>query len=127
MRPYKRLFKESDIVDYVEDEYEAEQIVDISNLKWLPYGQVTEGHWDKFIGSTSDYRLPTIQELYTAYKQNVRGFDNSEIYWSSSTTPNNKDYAWTLDFYNGNIGVSNKYEAYWFARLVTNIIKGKRI
>jgi len=101
MKRYKRLFKES-VNDDVASKEEAEQIVDISNLQW---GKTFKSDWNSAESNCpSGWRLPTIQELYTAYVQKVSGFKTS-MYWSSSSK--NSEAAWYFGF----IG-ENTYSSY---------------
>jgi len=69
---------------------------------------------DAEINGYSDWCLPSLAELYTMYitigqgseNGNVGGFSNS-YYWSSSE--NGLNYAWNVDFYNGDTGNFFKY------------------
>ena len=101
MKPYKSIFKESDDSLVVNNEREAEQTVDISNLIW---GEVKEAHWEEAIAKCpSGWRLPTVQELYTAWDQQVPGFGRFN-YWSLSTVPTklkSSKAAWAVTFKNG--------------------------
>ena len=107
MKQYRPIFKESGGSSEVAYERDAMQIVDISNLQWsTDMGTMT---WDKVMSSyPQGWRLPTIQELYTAYVNKISGFHQSGNYWSSSTYAQNTFFAWRLDFYNGKVGNSFK-------------------
>ena len=74
----------------------------------------------------SGWRLPTIQELYTAYVQKVEGF-KSDLYWSSSTYAQNTDDAWVVDFDYRNVYFDNggvfdlDKTSYYYVRCVRDI------
>jgi hypothetical protein len=103
MRPYKKLFSET--IHGIEDESEAEQIVDISRLQWIN----SNGQWGPNVlpdnisynlavkETPPGFRLPTIQELYTASIKRVPGFFNS-TYWSSDWM--RMAGVWVYDFHN---------------------------
>ena len=115
MKPYKSIFKESN--DIVNSNHEAKQIVDISNLEW---GKAFKATWDSAQSKCpSGWRLPTIQELYSAYVQKVKGFQ-SYYYWSSSTDANNINYAWYVDFGYGYVFYNYKANGF-YVRCVRDI------
>ena len=123
MKPYKSIFKES-LNDIVDSKLEAKQIVDISNLKW---GKSFKYDWHSAKSKCpSGWRLPTIQELYTAYVQKVEGF-KSDLYWSSSTYAQNTDDAWVVDFDYRNVYFDNggvfdlDKTSYYYVRCVRDI------
>ena len=108
MQPYKSIFKESN--DMFNSNQEAKQIVDISNLEW---GKTFKANWDSAQSECpSGWRLPTIQELYTAYAQKVKGF-KSYYYWSSSTYAQNTIYAWHVVFNYGFVNYNYKTDFYY--------------
>ena len=106
MERYKSIFTESN-GDKVASEQEAMQIVDISSLKWSksfgPYGA-----YDAKKECPSGYRLPTIQELYTAYVQKVPNFKQTRTYWSGSAVPNRAGNLWSVSFYNSVVSYSGE-------------------
>lgn len=116
MKPYKRIFKESGGSLEVGLAVEAKQIVDISDLVWSEdKGKMS---WVEAMSSCSPgWRLPTIQELYTAYVQKVPGFE-SNFYWSSSTYAQNS--VWNVHFDVGNVYYDNKTD-YLYVRCVREI------
>jgi hypothetical protein len=117
MKRYKSIFKES-LSDEVDSRLEAKQIVDISSLQW---GKTFKSDWISAESKCpSGWRLPTIQELYTAYKQGVEGFQ-SNLYWSSSTYAQNTNDAWFVDFYNGVVLFSGKTGNDGYVRCVRDI------
>jgi hypothetical protein len=74
------------------------------------------------LGSHSDWRLPTIQELSTLIDSGNIGllvnptyFPNTvaSIYWSSSTSANGTYDAWYVTFHYGYLGPSYKYNVYY--------------
>ena len=80
MKPYKSIFTESQFKSVIDSLDEAKQIVDISNLKWSKnYENLS--YYDAKRNTPEGWRLPTIQELYTAYVQGVKGF-GKRTYWS---------------------------------------------
>ena len=92
----------------------AKQIVDISNLVW---GELFESDWESAQPKCPQgWRLPTVQELYTAYIHKVSGFQ-SNYYWSSSTYAQGTNYAWLVDFDDGGVLVSG-YRASIYVRCV---------
>lgn len=74
---------------------EAAKIVDISKVKWKNEEPRTlSGYELKNVVIPKGYRLPTIQELYTAVRNKIGGFENGVLYWSSSKS--NNDY-WCIN------------------------------
>jgi hypothetical protein len=91
------------------------------NLMWVDGGETVKKSWSEAIsycknlnyGGYSDWRLPTIEELYsiTDQRKSSAPFVNSEFnniksgfsdwYWSSTEYNGNKSYSWKLNFYNG--------------------------
>ncbi len=63
-----------------------------------------------FLGGYSDWRLPSRDELQGLYFANCRSMlvEHSDFYWSSTTYDPHADYAWHVDFQNGNIDWSAK-------------------
>jgi hypothetical protein len=105
MQPYKSIFLEStsDVVASVD---EAKQLFDISNLEWGKDLKSKTNFYSLDYQIPKGWRLPTIQELYTAYVLKVPGFKN-EIYWSSGSLTTS-DFAWAVNFKWGE--VSDKYK-----------------
>jgi hypothetical protein len=72
--------------------------------------------------SIGNWRLPQIKELqsiidYSKYNPALplgHPFTNMQIYshWSSTTSVNDVDYAWTVYLYNGNVGLKDKSIAF---------------
>lgn len=102
MKPYKSIFKESnDII--VNSNEEARQIIDISNLEW---GDSFKSDWESAQSKCpSGWRVPTIQELYSAYVKKVTGFQ-FDFYWSSSNYRGLKNNMWYVGF---DSGIVNHY------------------
>ena len=95
-------------IDTVKDQGEAKQIVNISNLEWKEQ-EYAKMYWNDAVSNTpKGYRLPTIQELYTAYIDNVEGFNKNNNYWSSNTHSINLLQAWDIDFSDGYVTSFNK-------------------
>lgn len=108
MKPYKKVFKESDGSSEVGSEFLAKQLVDISNLIWS--GDIQPLTWNDAISKCpSGWRLPTIQELYSA--QTIPGF-KSKQYWSLSTYTEDISRAWNVNFGTGGVNVNNKTNSY---------------
>ena len=105
MQPYKSIFANLSTGEMVNSDKEAEQIVDISNLEW--HNKTYSADWDTAVMQhPPGYRLPTIQELYTAFKQGVPGFQvqlkaTSKVisYWSESVHEKATDGAWAMNFF----------------------------
>jgi hypothetical protein len=94
MKRYKSIFKESDTI---KNENEASKIVDISELEWSETLK-TKLTWDEATSNTpSGWRLPTMQELYTACQKKLPNFDE-DYYWSSTEDFKNSNKAWVSDF-----------------------------
>lgn len=120
MKPYKRLFNESNHLDLnVDSEREAKQLVKIDHLEWYSFSK------DDKILSYSEaidrcpfgWRLPTVQELYSAYVKLNEHFVGlpvmttdfvQDYYWSASVSPRDFNYAWYFDFLMGNADSYNK-------------------
>ena len=95
MKPYKSLFKENGETT----EKEAKQIINISNLEWSKSFQYD---WNMAQSKCpTGYRLPTIQELHSAYKSGMKGF-KADVYWSSSI--DFKNSVWIVHFLDGTVG-----------------------
>lgn len=108
MKPYKRLFNEVSLSDRrVQTIQEAKQIVDISKLEWGDDLIDDRKFWYEdaleFVGKhKGGWRLPTIQELYTAYVKQLPIFANTS-YWSCSFKD---DYqAWGINMVRGDINL----------------------
>lgn len=115
MKPYKSIFKESGGSLEVSDFREALKTVDISDLQWSKItGKMS---WDEAVSSCPpEWRLPTIQELYTATREKVPGF-SAKTCWSSTVHGENPDRAWFVQSYNGTAGFIAK-RAYYYVRYV---------
>lgn len=109
MRPYKRLFRESN-QSIVSSESEAKTMVNISNLEWSPHiGDMKGMTWSDAIRECPmGWRLPTVQELYTLYQNDENGKYHKEYYWSGSLSDKNELYAWYFDFLTGGADSYNK-------------------
>jgi hypothetical protein len=104
MKLYKSIFNES-LNDLVNFRQEAKQIVDISNLRWSKSFK-----FDWYLAKSKCpklWRLPTVQELYSAFESGVDGFDKSGYYWSSSTSAQHDNRAWNVDFNLGLLFISD--------------------
>ena len=110
MKPYKKVFKEAIESLEVDSERKAKQFVDISNLVWSEDTQQIT--WNDAMSSCPPgWRLPTVQELYTAmtvqdlrtaFNMNIPVFQ-SKNYWSSNTytTKDTISFPWCVNFGNG--------------------------
>lgn len=99
MKKYKSLFEENNKLE-VRSKHDAMEIVDISNLIWSK--DVESMEQDEAIDNCpAGYRLPTVQELYSAYKLKARNFKPS-AYWSSNITMAS-NIGWAVNFNNGAI------------------------
>ena len=108
MKPYKRIFNESSIVKDISD---LQQIVDISNLEWSKY---FEWDWNTAqLKCPKGWRLPTVQELFTADSKSIGNF-NPDSYWSSSEY-SQKD-AWC-------VGVGNGMGVFYDNKLVRLLVR----
>ena len=108
MKPYNRLFTEVSLSDRrVQTLEEAKQIVDISKLEWGDDIIDDRGFWYdealEFVRKhNGGWRLPTIQELYTAYLKQLPIFANT-TYWSCSFKD---DYqAWGINMTYGRVAL----------------------
>lgn len=120
MKPYKRIFKESNQTNLiVSSKSEASKLVDISNLKWSDtYGGVMGFTYMEAINKCPfGWRLPTVQQLYTAYVKINEDFIGlpvfpvsfkQDYYWSASISDRDSNYAWYLDFLSGEPDSYNK-------------------
>lgn len=103
MEKYKSIYEESN---------NKKEIVDISKLKWSNTKDVMS--YEEAIKNTpKGYRLPTIQELYTAYVKKVKGFYGN--YWSSTVKSSKSAYVFYFDM--GKMG-SDKKLYHYFVRYV---------
>lgn len=105
MKPYKKLFSES-INDEVNSQIEAETEVNISGLQWGK-AQGRSCSWNEAIEKCPiGWRLPTIQELYTAFWNKVNDEEflkndpgHSELgYWSSTRYGKHSMKCWYFTF-----------------------------
>lgn len=114
MKPYKSIFSESRFKSAVDSVDEAKQIVDISNLKWSKnYEKMS--YYDAEENTPEGWRLPTIQELYTAYVQGVKGF-KKVTYWSL-TRHNENVKPFSFSFNN------TEYPFSWFKDSTKNSVR----
>lgn len=111
MKPYRSVFKESQReIDFISPK-EVKKIVDISNLVW------SKSFKASFKVAQSKcppgWRLPTIEELYTACVQSVPGFEQGK-YWSSTSYSKNLKEAWGVDFFAEDVFIDDKsYDGYY--------------
>ena len=101
MQRYKSLFSEAK-GSTIASERDAKTKVDVSKLTWK---SGSRSNWETAIKKApKGYRLPTIQELYSAYYNGLDGFKDT-TYWSSSQPPlNDEDEgAWCIDFNRGDL------------------------
>ena len=84
--------------NFVNTAREAKQIVDISNIEWQN-GERPMTYDRAITQIPNGYRLPTVQELYTAYKQNIEGFSRNEFI---SSNKDEDGFIWFVNFLNGN-------------------------
>ena len=94
MRPYKRLFTE--VNRKVKNISQAKQIVDISRLQFIRISDTLT--WIEATNKVPfGYRLPTIQELYTAYVQGNNVFNGrSYLEFCSNSPYYGEGYDWTV-------------------------------
>ena len=110
MERYRSIFNES--IDIV-DENELEKIVDISNLQWA--SKTVKRNWrDATSKCPSGWRLPTIQELHTAYVKKVEGFKLDKGYLSSSTSNPSWNGKLVMDWDDGRISSSGHNSPFMF-------------
>lgn len=102
----------NDKINEIVSKNQVKKIVDISNLEWGK--TVLLSGKEAMSDFPSGWRLPTIQELYTAFISDVSGFNddpNYGTYWSSSLPPIESRYdiwtVWVLNFTKG-IFLSNR-------------------
>jgi hypothetical protein len=105
MERYKSVFSESN-EGLIKNLNQACKIVDISRLKWSDI--LGKYSWDEAIANCpSGWRLPTVQELYSAGKQNIDQFELN-LYWTSSTAGRNVPNAWAVGINKFGVNV-NRY------------------
>lgn len=98
MQRYKSIFKETLIGDKFSKQ-EAMTTVNISGLVWSK--TFTGEAWSSYKGSLkpNGYRLPTIQELYTACVQNKSGFTKKDMFnYLSNDLTEDGNYVWAVNF-----------------------------
>jgi len=105
VKPYKSIVKES-VINGAVLEKDAKQIVDISHLEWSEetFSRISRLAKLKYVNG---WRLPTIQELWTAYKLKVKGFkkvQGKSGYWSSSLSGKDFLMGWYITFSDGYVG-----------------------
>ncbi len=92
-------------------------LADSTEVEWHDSNSSVHKSWsqaknyceDLVLDKKSDWRLPSISELESAY--NVKNkFPNIETgyYWSSTEHESYPEHAWNLLFYNGDINYYNK-------------------
>lgn len=100
MQRYKSIFSEAEEGNPT-SEKDVKNRVDISNLTWMSAPSKLD--WETAIKKPpKGYRLPTIQELYTAWEKEIPGFKQS-TYWSSSQPLLDNESAWYCDFEEGEV------------------------
>jgi hypothetical protein len=106
VKPYKSIVRESVINGAIPKE-DTKQIVDISHLEW---SEETFSRLNMSLAKfkcVNGWRLPTIQELWTAYKLKVKGFKKikgKSGYWSSSLSGKDFLMGWYITFSDGYVG-----------------------
>lgn len=95
MKPYKSIFSEA-IARKVKNINQAKQIVDISSLQFIRIRDALS--WNEATSQApSGYRLPSIQELYTAYVQGNNVFNGrSYLEFCSNSPYYGEGYDWTV-------------------------------
>lgn len=94
MKPYKSIFSEA-IARKVKNINQAKQIVDISSLQFIRIRDVLT--WNEATSQAPlGYRLPTIQELYTAYVQGNDIFNRRNVEYCSNSPYYGDGYDWTV-------------------------------
>ena len=80
----------------------------MSNIEWIVLHGRAKTDWYEAMGLDKNLgRLPTLNELIYAYKNNVSGFE-STYYWSSDSHKVSDKLAYTLHLGNGRISSSPK-------------------
>jgi len=104
---------------------EEEPVYTIGNLQWTQtIGKMTwinaVEYCDKLnYGGYQDWRLPTINEIFTIidYNKYEPACKIEECYlagyWSSTTDANGEIYAWRVNFNLGDINLGNKFNDYY--------------
>jgi hypothetical protein len=78
------------------------------NIEWVTlYGRAKTDWYESMNIDKKLGRLPNINELLDAYKNNVSGFERN-YYWSSDDYGPSTDSALILHFGTGHIGTSSK-------------------
>ena len=86
----------------------AEQVVDISNLAWADFDNITQEQKESL--EKDGWRLPSIQELYSAYlkKDTIENWKKNDFYWSSSEFTDNDKDMWAIYFNTGYVSYYDK-------------------
>jgi hypothetical protein len=109
---------EDNYLDMSKKEIEEIQEIDASKLQW---GNTLEPIlWVDAVSNTpSGYRLPTMQELLSASKQDIKGFKDKEYFSINAKKGLGGKFAWTVKFgeFNG-IGLTSIYEISRYVRYV---------
>lgn len=76
----------------------------------MPWKEAIEYAKNLRIGGFNDWRVPTREELIVIERmKKVCGIDRcDEVFWSSSTSVRDTNYAWIVDFNNGYVYSNNK-------------------
>jgi len=102
-----------------------------TNLMWQVDNPEETMNWEEAIeycknltyAGYNDWRLPSIKELTSIidYSKHLPACKIEEIksssYWSASIYASSSDYAWRVDFYDGNVSGYSKSDSY-FVRAV---------
>lgn len=96
MQRYRSLFTENN-KNQASSVEETRKIVNISNLVWSKTYKKRTNYYEaidfaKTLGE--GWRLPTIQELYTARKKNIKGLKEKDGYVSSTEDATDNNYYW---------------------------------
>jgi len=85
-----------EMVQYETGDIEVKELSnkDFEKLQW---GETFESNWyEAQSNCPNGWRVPTVEEVYTALKKNVEGF-NKTYYWSSTEDKKRKNSAFLLD------------------------------
>ena len=113
-----------DGVEYIPKEKEIETWTDPeTGLVWEKQGSKKEMSWEeafKYAKKLGDgWRLPTIQELFSLvdFSRNNPACkiidSHPSYYWSSTADVSGTSYAWSVDFYYGDVGYDIKNGSYY--------------
>lgn len=112
MQRYKSIFSESTI--HVVPEGLETKVININHLNWHPETFENLTYYEAVKKAPRGYRLPTIQELYSAFVYRVPGFiaDSDHSYISSSSySPKQGDLAGSNY---SDISFEDNSEYFWF-------------